>query len=194
MDIVFGAINFAPLNPSQGASLYRNISERGGKHWIELKLKGKRGGREAIGASIEVWTAGVRQLRQVTTGGSFISQTTLTQHFGLDDAATIDSILIFWPGGGRARLVGVAADQILSVEEASSTVRAAQKLAGEALAKGTLSFEPSDVARVYDVYDAIGKLVRHGVLSPYVRALDLNSLPPGFYSIAIGTERLRFLR
>jgi len=87
-----------------------------GAHWIKLKLVGTKSNRSAIGARVVCTAGGRRQVDEVRSGGSYLSQSDLRLHFGLGAAAVAD-LAIRWPSGVEQDLKGVAADQILLVRE-----------------------------------------------------------------------------
>jgi hypothetical protein len=60
--------------------------QRTGRHWVGFQLK-KEGTAFAIGARVTVEAAGRRQIREVRSGGSYLSQNDLRAHFGLGDYA-----------------------------------------------------------------------------------------------------------
>ena len=53
----------------------------------------------------------------VLSGGSYLSSNDLRVHFGLDDAASVDSIEIHWPSGNRDSIKVPAPDRIYSITE-----------------------------------------------------------------------------
>ncbi|VFM97787.1 MAG: Repeat domain-containing protein [Candidatus Kentron sp. G] len=80
-----------------------------GHHWLRIELTGngaegedkdRRVNRDAIGAWVEVTSGRITQRRQVMPARSYLSQVELPLTFGLGAGDTIDSIRIFWPGGG----------------------------------------------------------------------------------------------
>jgi len=95
----------------------RLLGNEGGnaRHWLMVQLAGKRL-REAIGARVVVEAGGVRQVRERQSGRSYLSSHDPRLHFGLGENTRAD-LEIHWPGGAVQRLAGVAADQLLRVEE-----------------------------------------------------------------------------
>jgi hypothetical protein len=69
------------------------------RHWVAIAAVSPSGNRFAIGAKITV-TAGVtKQIREVRSGGSFLSQGDLRAYFGLGDFAGPVDVEIRTPGG-----------------------------------------------------------------------------------------------
>jgi hypothetical protein len=85
--------------------------------WIGVKLKGKSKNTFGIGATIRLVSGNTNQIRQVGSQGSYLSQCSLTEHFGLQKAAMADSIIVTWPGGKAQILTNVSPNQILVVEQ-----------------------------------------------------------------------------
>jgi len=111
-----GNVDVLILNMSEPPSLLLN-QNRSGHHWLSIKLLGTRSNRSAIGARVAVTAGGRRQVREVLSGSSYISQSDLRQHFGLGQAKSVDQIEVRWPSGLIDRLPGVDADQFIVVEE-----------------------------------------------------------------------------
>src|SRR5207249_6713087 len=67
-----GNIDVLVINMNDRPSLYRN--EGGNRnHWITLRLEGSRSNRDAIGARVEIWAGDKRQVQEVRSGGSYLS-------------------------------------------------------------------------------------------------------------------------
>jgi hypothetical protein len=89
-----------------------------GNHWLKLKLIGTKSNRSAIGARVYCTTGAHRQMDEVRSGGSYISQSDFRVHFGLGSAETAE-IEIHWPSGAIQKL-SAKANQILTVTEPRS--------------------------------------------------------------------------
>jgi hypothetical protein len=57
--------------------------QRTGRHWVGLQLKKMGTNPFAIGARVTVDAAGRRQVREIKSGGGYLSQSDLRAHFGL---------------------------------------------------------------------------------------------------------------
>jgi hypothetical protein len=53
----------------------------------------------------------------VRSGDGYLSQRDLTLHFGIGDYEHVDSLLVRWQNGMEQLIKGVAANQVLSLEE-----------------------------------------------------------------------------
>ncbi len=87
-------------------------------HWVDLKLiGGPRSPRDAVGTTVYLTAAGIRQRGDVLSGGSYLSSNDLRVHFGLGDATTVDSVDIHWPSGAREKVKLPSVDRIFTIEE-----------------------------------------------------------------------------
>ena len=110
------------MNQSEPPSLLRN-ENHGGNHWLSVKVLGTRSNRSAIGARVAVTAGGRRQVREVLSGSSYISQSDLRQHFGLGPARKVDQIEVRRPSGMVERVGNVEADQFVTLQEGRGIVR-----------------------------------------------------------------------
>jgi hypothetical protein len=88
-------------------------------NWIRIKTIGVKSNRSGIGARIYCSTPGHRQMDEVRSGASYVSQSDLRVHFGLGSAETAD-LEIHWPSGEVDHLPSVKANQDLIVKEGST--------------------------------------------------------------------------
>jgi hypothetical protein len=54
---------------------------------------------------------------EVRSGGSYLSQSDLTLHFGLGTAAKIDKVEVRWPDGTSQSFNGVAVDRFYHLKQ-----------------------------------------------------------------------------
>ena len=57
-----------------------------------------------------------RQMDEVRSGGSYLSQSDLRVHFGLGEATSV-ALEVRWPSGVVDRLAGVQVDRVVTVVE-----------------------------------------------------------------------------
>ena len=108
----------------QPAQVLRNVGAPG--HWVQLKLVGTRSNRDAVGARVELWAGGARQVRWVTAGSGYLSGQSLVQHFGLGDRTQADRVMIAWPSGAETALGPLAGNRRWIVEEGGAPQPAAR--------------------------------------------------------------------
>ena len=94
---------------------YRNTGAS--NHWLQIKLNGQDGNRQAIGARVMVSTPSGQQIQEVgSTDGSFFSQGHYRLYFGLGNNSTVNSIKILWPDGSEQELKDITGDRLLVIK------------------------------------------------------------------------------
>jgi hypothetical protein len=88
-----------------------------GHHWLRVKLIGTKCNRDALGAVVEVESAGIVQRRQVMAACSYLSQVELPVTFGLGQSQAIERLTIRWPDGSSQDVPDVKVDQFLTIEQ-----------------------------------------------------------------------------
>ncbi|HVJ09531.1 MAG TPA: CRTAC1 family protein [Acidisarcina sp.] len=112
-----GKIDVVIANMDQVPVLLRNVNTDH-HHWIDLKLiGGPKSPRDAVGSTVYLTAGGIRQRGDVLSGGSYLSSNDMRVHFGLGDAAAIESVEIHWPSGAVEKIKPTALDRILTVTE-----------------------------------------------------------------------------
>jgi len=81
-------------------------------HWIAFELEGRSSNRSAIGARVNVFWNGARQVQHVSGGSGFSAQNQRPLHFGLGIDARVDSVVVQWPSG-RETIVDTPAVNVL---------------------------------------------------------------------------------
>ncbi len=105
-------------------ALYRNDTDNG-NGFLNLTLRGTDSNWSAIGAKVRVkatlFGQTVWQMREVSSQNAFNAHNSLRQHFGLGDAVAVDSLVVEWPSGNVDVMVGVEANQFLTLFEGGNT-------------------------------------------------------------------------
>jgi hypothetical protein len=83
-----------------------------GHHWVAFRLRSAAGNRFAIGARVTIEAGGARQIREVRSGGSYLSQSDLRPLFGLGSYAGTVDVEVVTPGGQRYRRQGLASGRL----------------------------------------------------------------------------------
>jgi hypothetical protein len=86
-------------------------------HWLRVHAIGNTSNRSALGATVRVTSASGTQWQTVHSGSSYASQSELTLTFGLGSDARVDRIEVLWPSGRTQTMTGVAANQLIQLEE-----------------------------------------------------------------------------
>ena len=86
-----GDLDVAVVASNEPAEVYENLG--GGGSWLQVDFT-----RFGIGARLELESGGKRQIRDVKTASSYLSQNALAIHFGLGKTETADRLTIRRPG------------------------------------------------------------------------------------------------
>jgi enediyne biosynthesis protein E4 len=103
------------INHSGQAWLLRN---EGGnqKHWLQVKVKGKKN-IFGLGTIVKVTQGEKTQMQQIGSQPSYLSQNSLTSHFGLGQSDHADIVEVIFPGGQKVVNRDLKCNQIIMVEE-----------------------------------------------------------------------------
>ena len=124
VDVVINTVNDYP-------QLLR-CDSRLDNNWIKIRTIGTKSNRSGIGARLICTTrlpgdaTAHRQIDEVRSGGSYISQNDLRVHFGLGRADKVDVLEIRWPSGHVDTLKDVKANQLVFVKEGEGITRTMQ--------------------------------------------------------------------
>jgi hypothetical protein len=119
IDIVINNMNDAPT------LLRGNCNNQ--NHWLKVQTIGKKSNRSGIGARVYCVTGKRRQMDEIRSGGSYLSQNDLRAHFGLGAAIKADLVQVRWPSGIVDELHDIRAGQIITMVEGEGDPRARPK-------------------------------------------------------------------
>ncbi len=83
-----------------------------GNHWVAFRLQKAGRNRFCIGAKVTVDAGGRRQVREVRSGGGYLSQNDLRAQVGLGSYTGSVDVEVRMPGGTRWRWKGVPTDRV----------------------------------------------------------------------------------
>ncbi|MDT5061387.1 MAG: enediyne biosynthesis protein [Acidobacteriota bacterium] len=89
---------------------------------ILIKTVGVKSNRDGIGALVKVVSGDLTQVDEVRSGASYISQSDLRLHFGLERRTKIDLIEVRWPSGVVDKISDASVNRILTVKEGKGIV------------------------------------------------------------------------
>jgi hypothetical protein len=107
------------LNRSGQPARLLRTERRQARSWIGFALRGTRGNRSALGARVELRTPHGVQVREVRSGGSYLSQSDLRPLFGLGDLDRADQVRVRvrWPGGATQTVPLTSLNRYVTVTE-----------------------------------------------------------------------------
>jgi hypothetical protein len=89
---------------------------------VLIKTIGVKSNRDGMGARVRIVSGDLTQMDEVRSGGSYISQSDLRLHFGLEKRTKIDLIEIRWPSGVVDRVTNPGVNKILTVKEGQGLI------------------------------------------------------------------------
>ena len=111
-----GDIDFVCVNLNGPPQLFRNDFKTD-RHWVMFRTVGSKSNRDGIGARITVKTGSLEQIWEIKRTVGIYASSDPRAHFGLGDAATIDSVKVRWPSGKVQEFRDVAADTHYLIDE-----------------------------------------------------------------------------
>ena len=122
IDVGVNCINAIPQLLRCDSTLKRN--------WIKIKLVGKKSNRSGIGTRVIVVAKNdpaapkaLTQIDELRSGGSYFSQNDLRMHFGLNQAAKVDSLELRWLSGQIDRFENLEPNRLYVIEEGGKILR-----------------------------------------------------------------------
>ena len=165
--------------------------------WLNVNLRGIQSNRNGIGARVEIYGSWGQQIRYVQSGTGFQNMSTITAHFGLGQATTIDQVVIKWPSGIIDTINSVNPNQSISVIEGAT-------LAVNSFNNTVFSVYPNPTKNVVNiqfkdnlnvtlksafVYDLTGKLVLQ--TNDLNQPINVEKLATGTYILSISDTQDR---
>lgn len=106
-----GRLDLLTTRLGEGVVVWRNTSAP--RRWLRVRLVGTTSNRDGIGAVVRV----NGQTNLMTSAIGYASSRVEPVHFGLGDAATVESLEVVWPSGRTQRLADVPTNQTVVVTE-----------------------------------------------------------------------------
>jgi len=117
-----GDVDIVILNSRREPTILRNDSPNA-NHWLQIRLRGVKTNRDAVGAHVKVVAGDLTQISEVHSGRSYQSHYGMRQYFGLGDKKKVDRIEVRWIGGGVDVIENIDADQFVTITEGSSEIQ-----------------------------------------------------------------------
>jgi len=96
----------------------------GANNYINIKLKGKGYNTAGLNAKLRIYyDNGKMQHHEMKNARGFQSSSEPLMHFGLGNAAELDSVVVYWHTGNTTVLRGIKANQTLEIEEDRSMAK-----------------------------------------------------------------------
>ena len=111
-----GDLDLVISNLDQPPNVMRNDTVSNTSNWLNIKLIGKTCNYSAIGSHVTVTATNMRQIREVRSGSSYLSQSDLRLHFGLGNYSIVD-LKVRWANGPTEEFGQVKSNQFIKIIE-----------------------------------------------------------------------------
>jgi enediyne biosynthesis protein E4 len=122
-----GDLDYVINNINAEASVYENtLYTEAGKNdsvknsFLRVALKGPSQNVQALGAKVTLYQSGKVQYQENYIYRGFLSSVEGVMHFGLGDAAQVDSVVVEWPGSKVSVVKNVKTGQLIRVDHKDS--------------------------------------------------------------------------
>ena len=88
--------------------------------FLALRLTGQSGNRDAVGSRVVIRDGHGVQTKIVRAGSGFLSQSSRWLHFGLGRSDRVESVVVYWAGGGKQVLGPVESNGFYELREGES--------------------------------------------------------------------------
>jgi hypothetical protein len=102
-------------------NLYQETHRENKNHWLQLHLVGVTSNRDAVGARVTVSVGDMKLTDEVHSGRGYQSHSGSRLQFGLGTHDHVDQIEVRWNGGSVDVIEDVAADQLVTLVEQTSS-------------------------------------------------------------------------
>lgn len=109
-----GDLDMLVSNRRDRIRLFINHTD-GARRWVRFNVHGQGANRFAVGAFVDIRTSELWQTREIIAGSNYKSQNSLTLHYGLDTATTVDEVQATWPGGAKRVLRNLASNNTWTI-------------------------------------------------------------------------------
>jgi hypothetical protein len=104
------------------AYLYRN-DQTAGNRSIQFQLTGTKSNRDAMGATVKIFSGGLSQSRVVRGGSSYLSQSELQLTFGVGRSERIERVTVDWPSGRSEEYKDLATGRAYEIVESKGVIK-----------------------------------------------------------------------
>ena len=113
-----GDLDLLVNNVNQPAFVYENLSQESQvNNYLRIKLKGKQGNLDGIGATVKISTATSVQYSEHFLSRGYESSVDPIIHFGLGQNQIVDSIEVWWPDNTYQIIRQTVGNQLLLIDQ-----------------------------------------------------------------------------
>jgi hypothetical protein len=170
------------------------VNDGNDNNYLKVFTVGTASNANGIGARVEIYTENLgKQIRDVRSGDGFRYMSSLTTHFGIGTAESVDSVKVIWPSGivdhlyeedlaVNTTITVVEGDHTISVQEFSDqlNINIYPNPASQFI---TVDAEGLPQSKTVVIYDITGKKILSETLNG--EQLNISHLEAGTYILEI---------
>jgi enediyne biosynthesis protein E4 len=119
-----GDLDLVTNNINDPAGVYRNNANEFSKNsYLKIKLSGKQGNTQALGAKVTLFANGKMFVKENLPARGFQSSVDPSLHFGLGSVTVADSIVVQWPDGSVQHLRNLSVNKTINIKQEGTTPR-----------------------------------------------------------------------
>lgn len=126
-----GDLDIVVNNVNQKASLLENHSNEKINNSLKIELKGGDKNKFGVGAKVLVYNDGGYQMQEHYLTKGYLSSVAPGLHFGVGNAATVDSVKVIWPNGNQQVKYNIRVERDLIFSHLNATKSVESKLNSE---------------------------------------------------------------
>jgi hypothetical protein len=130
-----GDVDLVVVDSNAPVELYENVGRNDGG-WLQLDLVSVTSAPHGVGARLTVLASGRRQVEEVRTAASYLSQSSMVVHFGVGPAEAVESLAVSWPSGWRQLFERLPVRRRVRLREPARPPGSAPSAAAQALEVG----------------------------------------------------------
>jgi hypothetical protein len=115
-----GDVDVVVLNSRAAPTILRNDSPAQG-HWLQLRLRGVKANRDAVGSRVKVVAGDLTLVDEVHSGRGYQSHYGTRLYFGLGPRLRVDRVEVRWLGGAEEIFENVPVDRLSTLTEGTGT-------------------------------------------------------------------------
>lgn len=113
-----GDLDLVTNNINEPAFIYENHADK--NNYLNIRLEGLPENSQGIGAKVTIAAGGQRQCLEQQQVRGFMSSVSGVLHFGLGEKKTVDTVEIRWNDGQRQVMMGITANQTLTLKQSDA--------------------------------------------------------------------------
>ena len=111
-----GAVDMLVSNSVEPMAVLLNETKNENQ-WLRVRLIGREGNRDAVGARLVLHTSAGDQLRMTKGGGSYLSHSDMRLTWGVASGVQVTGLTVYWPGGTTQKVDDLVINQTTTLLE-----------------------------------------------------------------------------